>query len=124
MIASSLPGRIGGVVFFTFMVAMAYGLFLTTRDFMFTNPSFDPVASGHHAAANVYQLFGTVSGEIQRNDEHESPKATSIMHKIAIPYAVTADLTAILGGELEAGIRSFFRSTESQMDSKARNTHT
>jgi len=79
-------------------------------------PNFDPVASGHQAAADVYGLFGTVNNEVKQNDgtapalqSHHS----TITYKLARPYAITADLSALLGGKLEVSISSFVHSVGS-----------
>jgi hypothetical protein len=93
------------------MIAVIYGLFLTTMDFL--GPNYDPVASGHKAASNVYGLFGTADAEIKRN-EAESPHATPVAYKLARPYAITADLSAIFGGKIEVGLASLLHSAENK----------
>lgn len=110
----NVAGRILGLIFTTFLLAALYGLFCTTADFM--NPNYDPVASGRRAASAVYGLFGEVSTEIERNDSNASPKTISIAHRIAEPYAVTADLAALLGGKLELGLSSLFHGTVKAAD--------
>jgi len=65
-----------------------------------------PEASGHRAADKVYGLFGTVSEEIKRNEHDEPTRAETILQKIAMPYALTADLSAIFTGKIEAGAAS------------------
>lgn len=108
----NIVGRIIGVIVTTFVIAIVYGLFLTTRDFI--RPGYDPEVSGHHAADNVYGLFGAVSDEVKRN-ENEQPTTAymSVAHKIAMPYALTADLSALLGGKLEVFIGSFISTLKS-----------
>jgi len=98
--------RIIGLIITTFVIAIIYGLCLTTMDY-FTKPNYTPVASGHHAADTIFGLFGTVSDEIKRNED-DHPHATSVAYKIARPYAITADLAAVLGGKLEVNIGSLF----------------
>ena len=98
--------RILGVIVTTFVIALFYGLLLTTEDLF--RPHYNPVSSGHRAAENVYGLFGTVSEEIKRNDASEPVRLTSIAHRIAMPYAITADLSAIFGGRIEAGVLDLF----------------
>ncbi len=110
-------GRIIGIIVTTFIIAMLYGFFVTTMDFLGTG--YDPVASGHRAAHNVYGLFGVVSEEIENNSTHPTSKLETVMRKIAAPYAVTADLTAILTGKLEIGIASFFHAAETKADQAA-----
>jgi hypothetical protein len=110
-------GRIIGVIIATFMIAAFYGLFCTAMDFMGSN--YQPVHSGHRAAAGVYGLFGVVSEEIQNNEPHETSNLTSIARKIAAPYAVTADLSAILGGKLILACDSFFHAAEHKADQVA-----
>ena len=102
--------RIIGLIVMTFMVAIFYGLFLTTMDFM--APNYNPITSGHRAADNIYGLFGTVATEIKNNDGSASDHGTSVTHKIAMPYAVTADLSAILGGKLEVKVSSLFHMSQ------------
>jgi hypothetical protein len=95
----------------TFVVAICYGLFFTTMNFM--GPNYDPVASGHQAAANVYGLFGLVSNEVKQNEGESAdaqPHHHSIAYKIARPYAITVDLSAILGGKAEISLSSFVHS--------------
>ena len=111
---NSIGSRIVGFIVMTFVIAAIYGLFLTTEDFM--GPNYNPETSGHKAAENVYGLFGTVSEEIKKDDVNEPARAVSIAHKIAMPYAVTADLSALLGGKVEAGLSSFFHAADRHSD--------
>jgi len=97
--------RIIGIIVMTFMIAIFYGLFLTTENFL--QPDFNPVATGHQAANNIYGLFGTISNEIKQN-EPRGGHDMAVAHKLAMPYAVTADLSAILGGKLEVSLASLF----------------
>ncbi len=100
--------RIISFIIMTFVVAICYGFFLTTENFM--RPNFDPVTSGHQAADNVYNLFGLINNEVKRNDSAApalQPHHATIAYKIARPYAVTADLSAILGGKLEVRLSLF-----------------
>ena len=101
--------RLLGLVLATFLIAVIYGLFLTTVDFM--KPGYNPVTSGHRAAQGVYGVFGTVDNEIRNNDEGESKHTTSVLRKIAKPYAIAADLSAILGGKIELVVSSLFHRT-------------
>lgn len=110
-------GRVLGIIFTTFLFAALYGLFCTTADFMSDN--YDPVVSGRRAASAVYGLFGEVSTEIERNDANASPKTVSIAHRIAQPYAVTADLAALLGGKLEIGASHLFHGAVKAADKVA-----
>jgi hypothetical protein len=103
--------RILGIIVMTFMVAVIYGLFLTTMDFM-GSPTYNPVNSGHEAANNIYGLFGTMTTEVRRNEGDAEAHNPTIAHKIAMPYAVTADLSAILGGKIEVGLSSLFHAAE------------
>jgi hypothetical protein len=112
-----VAGRILGVIFTTFLIAALYGLFCTTADFMSTK--YDPVASGRRAAGGVYGLFGVVSEEIEHNDPNASPKTVSVAKRIASPYAVTADVTALLGGKLELAASSFFHGAVNAADKVA-----
>ncbi len=96
-------GRIIGFIVVTFLVAFLYGFLCATVDCM--RSSCEPVSSGRRAAENIYNLFGTVSEEARKNDAaSDAHPADSTMRKIASPYAVTADVTAILTGKIEAGI--------------------
>ena len=97
----NIAGRFLGVIFATFLLAVLYGLFCTTADFMDAN--YNPVASGRRAAHNVYGLFGVVSEEIEHNDVNASPRIVSLAERIAGPYAAAADIAALLGGKLEIG---------------------
>jgi hypothetical protein len=103
--------RIISFIITTFLIAALYGLFVTTMDFM--RPNYDPVASGHRAAGNIYGLFGTVNDEVKRNDPNAPARNTTITYKLAMPYAVTADLSAIFGGKIEVGVSSFFHAAQS-----------
>lgn len=102
----SILGRIVGTIIATFVIAMLFGFVLTTADF--TKPDYKPETSGHRAADKVYGLFGTVSSEIKRNDHSEPTWAETIFQKIAMPYALTSDLSAIFAGKLELGAASIF----------------
>lgn len=110
----NLATRVLGVIISTFVVAIVYGLFLTTMDFY--HPNYSPVASGHRAAANIYGLFGTVSDEVKHNDAGEPAQVTSIARKIAMPYAIVADLSAIFGGKLEMGFASLVHNARNHLD--------
>ena len=107
---NGILGRIVGTIIGTFVVAMLFGFVLTTIDF--SEPDYSPETSGHRAANKVYGLFGTVSDEIKRNDRDEPARAQTILQKIAMPYALTADLSAILAGKLEVGAEKVFRDFE------------
>lgn len=113
----NIVGRLLGLVFTTFLIAALYGLFIATADFM--NAGFDPVKSAHRADAGVYHLFGDVSEEIERNDVNATPKTVSTAHRIAKPYAVTADVSALLGGKLELLASSAFHGTLAAADKVA-----
>lgn len=113
----SIVGRILGIIFTTFLIAALYGLFITTVDFM--NAGFDPVKSAHRAASGVYSLFGDVSEEIERNDANASAKTVSVAHRISTPYAITADISALLGGKLELLASSLFHGTVAVADKVA-----
>jgi len=63
---NTLLGNLLSLIALTFFIAIGYGLFLTTRDF--TAPNYNPIASGHRAADNIYGLFGTVSTEVRENE--------------------------------------------------------
>jgi hypothetical protein len=96
----------------TFMIAAIYGLFCTTVD-LFSKSNYDPVMSGRRAAGSIYGLFGVVTEEVNRNDANEPPHfKESIAQKIAAPYAVTADVVALLGGKLERGVVGLFDHAE------------
>ncbi len=110
----NVAGRVLGIIFTTFLLAALYGLFCTTVDFM--NANYDPVASGRRAAHSVYGLFGVVSEEIEHNDVNASPKTVSVAERIAAPYAVTADISALLGGKLEIGASKVFHGTVKAAD--------
>jgi len=99
--------RIVGLIVTTFMVAIIYGLFVATMDFMSHRPDYSPVASGHRAADTIYGLFGTMNTEIKNNEGEAPSRGSGVAYKIAMPYAVTADLSAILGGKIESGIAAF-----------------
>ena len=110
-------GRIIGVIITTFMIAIVYGFYCGTMDFLTSRP--DPVQSGHHAAGGVYGLFGVVSDEIKNNDARATSHVSTVGRKIAMPYAVTADLSAILTGKLELAITSVFHVAEKKIDKTA-----
>lgn len=111
-------GSVIGFIVTTFLLAIIYGLYVTTVDFMGPS-SYDPVASGRKAGAGVYSLFGVTAEEIEHQAPQASPKTSSVAHRIAVPYAVTADLSALLGGKLEIGIAHIFRGVEKVADKVA-----
>ncbi len=103
--------RVASVIFATFLIAFLYGFVLTTMDFI--EPNYNPVATGHRAADNIYSLFGTVNHEVKQTaDKPETVHSVTVAHKIARPYAVTADLSAILGGKMEIGLSSMIRTAQ------------
>jgi hypothetical protein len=105
-----LVSRIAGVIITTFIIASMYGLALTTTDFV--RSGYNPEASGHKAADHVYGIFNTVSNEIQRNETEKPVQVVTALHRVAVPYAVTADLSAIFAGKLEIGVSSFFHAID------------
>jgi len=107
-----MAARIIGFILSTFFIAILYGLCLTTLDFF--GPHYDPVSSGHRAANTIYGLFGTAAEEIQRNEAEPNAHSTSVAYKIARPYAITADLSAIFGGKIEVGINSLLHTAENR----------
>ena len=107
--------RIIGVIVTTFLLAALYGFFVTTMDFL-DSRAYDPVASGHYAAGKVYGLFGVVSEEIDNNAPHNNGRLPSVARKIAAPYAIVADLTAIFAGKFEIFVLSFFHTAEKTVD--------
>ena len=91
----------------TFFVAIIYGLGCATVDQLKNEK--DPVATGHTAATHVYALFGVVVEEATANNADQSHATPpSIVRRIAAPYAVTADVSGLLGSKLINGMMSFF----------------
>ncbi len=110
---NSLGSRILGIILMTFVIAALYGFAGTTMDFLKTG--YDPVASGQRVSNNIYGLFGVVGQEVKRDEvkADESPRWNDgIAKKIASPYAVTADVAAVICGKLEVGLFSFFASLD------------
>ena len=109
--------RVIGVIFTTFFIAFLYGFVLTTMDFI--EPNYNPVVTGHRAADNIYGLFGTVNHEVKQTAEKpETTHSVTVAHKIARPFAVTADLSAILGGKMEMGISSMIHTAEGRPENR------
>jgi len=109
----SILRSILGLIILSFCVAVIYGVGCATVDFL--NDRKDPVQSGRHAAATIYGLFGVVTEEAKRNDA-EAPQTptSSAVQKIATPYAVTADISALLCGKLENSLRSTTETIETK----------
>lgn len=105
-----LVSRVAGIIMTTFLIASLYGLALTTSDFV--RSGYNPETSGHRAADHVYGIFNTVSNEIQRGETEKPVEVVAALHKVAVPYAVTADLSAIFAGKLEVGVSSFLHSID------------
>jgi hypothetical protein len=103
--------RLLSLVITTFMIAVIYGLFQTTMDFL--RPNYDPVAAGHHAANGVYSLFGGVDDAVSPHTR-SAARTASITHKVAVPYAVTANLSAFFGGKLEVGMENLFHAAQNR----------
>ncbi len=114
--------RIIGLIVTTFIIAMIYGIFVATVDFtgLDAKIAYDPVISGHRAAKNVYALFGTANNEIKQNEGEAPQRGNGIAHKVAMPYAVTADLSAIVGGKVEVGMSTLFHHARNQIQPNTR----
>jgi len=104
-----------GFIFTTFALATLYGIFCGTMNVI--DGVNDPVAAGRHAASGVYSLFGDVSEEMQRNDIGNNTE--SVAHRIARPYAATADIMALLTGKLEVGAADLIHGTAKRVDKAA-----
>ena len=105
-----------GFVFTTFALAALYGIFCGTMNVI--DGANDPVGAGRHAARGVYRLFGDVSEEIERNDIGAG-KTESVAHRIARPYAATADIMALLTAKFEVGAVNLVHGTAKRVDKAA-----
>jgi len=97
-----------GFIITTFLLAALYGFGCTAMAFI--RGEHDPEATGHYAAAHVYGLVGAVDNEVKSN-EARGP-SPSLAHQIAAPYALTADVAALLSGKLVNAIASIFRTVD------------
>ena len=100
-------GRIFSLILVTLVLAVCYGIFITSVDL--GGPGYSPANSGQRAAGGIYRILGATP-TIDPDGIPDEPSGFQIVaHKVAKPYALLADVSASVGGEIELGIQSMLR---------------